>query len=231
MHMTRFLLSLAVWSVVGCGGRVDRQEASGTAKSKSSSESMDTSWKSAAATAAVPTATAMATTPSAPAIGAKVFTLKSNDRVVKVSFSPPPGWQKDPLGERESFVVFQGSWQAIFSVSLTCQGTCDKDPAVLKKNIEKQFAEDFRATSKGTPVLKGEWLMKPKEDPPGIVTASFLAKDGDTVKEQAYIRDQLLPGVPFFVECRIKLDDHEPSSAFDKLQQACKDLKAEFRAN
>lgn len=234
--MTRLFSSLVVSSLViaGCGGRADGEDhaASGTAKSTSSSKAKGSSGHdgSRAKSASTQTAAAPTGAPSPPVTGAKEFTLASHDRTVKVSFAPPAGWQKDPMGERTDALVFQGSMQSVFKVSLTCQGSCDKDQAVLQKNIEKQFQEDFdAATSKNvSPVLTGEWLMKPKADPPGIVTASFLAKDGDKVMEQAYIRDQLLPDVPFFVECRIELDDREPAGTFERLQQVCKDLKAEL---
>lgn len=232
----RPLSSLVIVSLalVACGGPADREEkdSADSARPKSSSKARASSRpdKSPAKSAAAQTAAATAAA-TAPVAGAKQFTLKSHDRTVKLSFAPPAGWQKDPMGEREDALVFQGSMQALFKVSLTCQGDCDKDQAVLKKNVEKQFQGDFdAATSKNVkPVLLGEWLMKPKEDPAGIVTASFLAKDGDNVMEQSYIRDQLLPDVPFFVECRIKLDDREPAGTFERLQQACKDLKAELQ--
>ena len=241
----RLLSSLVILSlaVVACGGRVDREEpASSDAKSKSSSKAPSASRRdkpaksgsaapsvSAASAGAAPTGISAA--PSAPAAGAKEFTLKSHDRAVKVTFAPPAGWKKDPLGERADAVVFQGAWLAIFNVSLTCQGNCDKDQAILKKNIETQFQDDFdAATSKNVkPVLTGEWLMKPKEEPAGVVTASFLARDGDKVMAQHYIRSQLLADVPFFVECRVKLDEREPAGTFEKLQQACKDLRAELQ--
>jgi hypothetical protein len=219
------LLASALVFVAGCGDKNGASPSSSASGKKAPSSG--TSKPTAPASAVVSASAA----PASPAEAPIEATLADHDQTVKVKFTPPAKWQKDPMGAREDSVVFQGGWMSTFQIHLTCQGSCDKDPAVLKKNIEAKAKEDFDFVSsdRHIPKLVGEWTQQTKEEKKDVFAWSFVARDENKkVQEQHYVESRLIPGAPVFLECVVSIDDREPEGTFERLRDACKNLTFEL---